>query len=269
MDVMDTTSFDIEVTFNAYSTGGNMQTGILSGTNYNFNTPPVRTGWGGEIITSYNQPEVINGVRVAFQDTSKNAFAPMEVVILVNSVEVASQQFTVDAGNMGTFQEVLLYPQIQLQPGDVVDYLVVDFDAEGRFIESGTDAYHIGLLVTYDGSNVMSGPFLEAPAAMEMITAPGFVSIEENESAINSLDQNIPNPFDNNTIIKYTLGSNEIVSFEVIDVTGKVVKTIELGSQGSGQHQIEMNANEFNKGIYFYTLTAGDSRMTKKMVVTK
>ncbi len=268
MDLMDTATFQIEVTDNEYSTGGSVQTGIQSGTNWVWNTPPVRVGFGGEVImTAAN--EVINGVSTVFQDTSLNAFAPMEVVILVNGTEVATKQFTVDGANMGTPQVVYLDNQVQLQAGDVVDYLVVDSDAEGRFVESGTDAYHIGLLVTYDGSNVMSGPFLEAPAMMSMITAEGFVSVDENEGSINTLAQNWPNPFDNNTMIKFTLANNEMCSFEVVDVTGKVVKSIDLGSRGAGQHQIELNANEFNKGIYFYTLTAGDSKMTKKMVVTK
>lgn len=268
MDIMDTATFEIEVTSNEYSTGGSVQTGIQSGTNWNWNTQPVRVGFGGEIVTTYSD-EVINGVAVVFQDTSKNAFAPMEVVILVNNTEVATKQFTVDGAAMGVPQVVFLDNQVQLTAGDVVDYLVVDSDAEGRILESGTDAYHIGLLVTYDGSNVMSGPYLEAPAMISMLTEPGFVSVDENEGSINSLGQNWPNPFDNNTMIKFTLAQNQMCSFEVVDVTGKVVKTIDLGSRGAGQHQIELNANEFNKGIYFYSLTAGDSKMTKKMVVTK
>lgn len=276
MELMDTATFEIEVTEETwaglpageYSTGGSTQTGIQSGTNWVWNTQPVRVGFGGEIITTAAN-EVINAVRVVFQDTSLNAFAPMEVVILVNGTEVATKTFTVDGNNMGTVQEVMLDNQVQLSAGDVVDYLVVDQDAQGRFIESGTDAYHIGLLVTYDGSNVMSGPFLEAPIIASMVTAEGFVSVDENESAINSLGQNWPNPFDNNTMIKFTLANSEMCSFEVVDITGKIVKSIDLGSRGAGQHQIELNANEFNKGIYFYTLTAGDSKMTKKMIVTK
>ncbi|MCB0476533.1 MAG: T9SS type A sorting domain-containing protein [Crocinitomicaceae bacterium] len=268
MDLMDSATFTIEVTEDEYSTGGSVQTGIQSGTNWNWTTQPVRVGFGGEIITTAAN-EAINGVRVVFQDTSKNAFAPMEVVILVNGTEVATKQFTVDGNNMGVPQYVQLDAQVQLSAGDVVDFLVVDSDAEGRFIESGTDAYHIGLLVTYDGSNVMSGPYLEAPAMIGMVTWEGMVSVDENESSINTLGQNWPNPFDNNTTIKFTLANSEMCSFEVVDVTGKVVKTIDLGSRGAGQHQIELNANEFNKGIYFYTLTAGANKMTKKMVVTK
>jgi len=96
------------------------------------------------------------------------------------------------------------------------------------------------------------------------------VSTDENEALNNNtLKQNIPNPFNANTVINYSLTSNQRVSFEVVDVTGKLVKTMNLGSQGAGNHQIQLNASEFNKGIYFYTLTTGDVRMTKKMVVNK
>jgi hypothetical protein len=268
MNLMDTATFSIEVTQEEYSTGGSNQTGIQSGSNWVWTTPPVRVGFGGEIITTAAS-EVINGVSVVFQDTSLNAFAPMEVVLLVDGVEVATKTFTVDGANMGVSQYVALDAPIQLAAGQVVDYLVVDNDATARFIESGTDAYHIGLLVTYDGANVMSGPFLEAPAMISMHTQEGGLSVDENSTEINSLGQNMPNPFDNNTIIKYNLASNQMVSFEVVDITGKIVKSMDLGLNSAGQNQIELNANDFNKGIYFYTLTAGNSKMTKKMIVTK
>lgn len=269
MDLMDTATFNIAVTSDAYSTGGDTRTGILSGTNWNWNTQPVRVGFGGEIFTSYTGPneEYITGMRVIFQDTTLNAFAPMEVVINVNGLEY-TKSFSVDNALMGSWQSITLDAPIKILPGQVVDYLIVDQDAKGRFWASGTDAYHIGLMVTYDGQNVMSGPYLEAPAAMEMVT-DNTSSISENTSVINSLGQNIPNPFNNSTIINFSLTSNEMVSFEVVDVTGKVVKSMALGFQGVGSHTIELNANEFNKGIYFYSLTAGDSKMTKKMVVSK
>lgn len=270
MDVMDTATFDISVTQNAYSTGGDVQTGILSGTNWDWTLQPQRIGFGGEIIHNYPYLNYgIFGVNVAFQDTSINAFAPMEVVIMVNGDEVRNQGFTVDGSVLGSFQYVDLSSNIvALNPHDIVDYLVVDSDGIGRFIESGTDAYHIGIIATYDGTNTMTGPYLANPAKMEMIV-DFFGGISEQNNNISSLEQNIPNPFGNITIIKYQLKGNDQIQLEIRDVAGKLIKYMDLGQKQGGAHQIELNAFEFGEGIYFYTLIAGDSKMTKKMVITK
>ncbi|MCB0476531.1 MAG: T9SS type A sorting domain-containing protein [Crocinitomicaceae bacterium] len=276
MCIMDTMEVEIEVTQDAYSTGGSTITGVQSGSNWVWQTPPVRVGFGGEVISTCSTTETIVGIRVAFQDTSINNQVPMEAIILVNGTQVASELFTVDPSFYGARQPVAFTTPVVINSGDVVDYLIVDNDGEARFLEGAQYQNVIGLLVTFDGSSTMSGPYLEAPIIAEMVVCEdtancAFLGVKDliQSDKISSLDQNIPNPFDQNTRINFNLKSNEPCTFTIRDLAGKVVKEMELGIQSAGQNQIQLDANEFSEGVYFYTLTAGGESLTKKMVVVK
>lgn len=90
------------------------------------------------------------------------------------------------------------------------------------------------------------------------------------ENAANNgtaLFQNEPNPFNRTTTIRYTLASSENVKMTIHDVTGRIVKTVNEGNVGAGSHSLVLDASEFNKGVYFYTLTVGGKSMTKRMVI--
>ncbi len=91
---------------------------------------------------------------------------------------------------------------------------------------------------------------------------------EEIENGI-GLSQNKPNPFSGVTTITYSLEESANVSFEVVDITGKVVYTSNEGNRAAGQYNIELNGKDFAAGAYYYSLTANDKRVTKKMMITK
>jgi hypothetical protein len=84
-----------------------------------------------------------------------------------------------------------------------------------------------------------------------------------------TLGQNMPNPFTNTSVINYTLTSTEDITFEIVDMTGKVVKVIREGVRTAGSYAITINANELSEGVYFYSMTNGTTKITKSMVVTK
>jgi hypothetical protein len=83
------------------------------------------------------------------------------------------------------------------------------------------------------------------------------------------LQQNMPNPFSDETTISYNLTTAKSMAFEVTDVTGKVVMSENFGTQAIGAHQIQLDAERFESGVYYYSLISGTERITKKMVVSK
>jgi hypothetical protein len=95
------------------------------------------------------------------------------------------------------------------------------------------------------------------------------VNVEDNADLITNLQQNAPNPFNTNTVINYNLAASAPVTFTVTDLSGKVVVSQNYGKVMNGPHTIELNANQFESGVYYYTLTAGGSTSTRKMVVAK
>jgi len=98
---------------------------------------------------------------------------------------------------------------------------------------------------------------------------PAFNSVNDYTSSNFSLEQNVPNPTNGLSTIAYELNTAMNVSFEITDVTGKIIETKSLGSQTSGNHSLEINVANYSKGVYFYTMIAGNEKLTKRMIVTK
>jgi hypothetical protein len=50
-------------------------------------------------------------------------------------------------------------------------------------------------------------------------------------------------------------------------VAGAKVMEISEGVKAAGTHTIQLNASDLTSGVYYYTITAGNSQITKKMIV--
>ena len=96
-----------------------------------------------------------------------------------------------------------------------------------------------------------------------------FISIQERSNTKAFLSQNMPNPFNENTKIVIELDEQKEITFEIFDITGKVVKHLDLGSMGMGRHELNINADGFRNGIYYYSIFNEEFKITKKMVLQK
>ena len=92
--------------------------------------------------------------------------------------------------------------------------------------------------------------------------------IEDGSNKGLQLEQNMPNPAFGNTVIPFSLPANGSIKFEVVDIVGQVVYTFE-GDRTAGKNTIEIDANKLTDGVYFYTLTYNEQRLTRKLVVSK
>ena len=89
-----------------------------------------------------------------------------------------------------------------------------------------------------------------------------------------SLEQNFPNPFNPTTKIRYTVGdayyaSPTRVLLRIYDILGSEVATLVNEVKPAGSYEIVFNASQLASGVYFYSLNAGEFKMTKKMVLVK
>ena len=90
---------------------------------------------------------------------------------------------------------------------------------------------------------------------------------------------NYPNPFNPETWIPFRLAEDAMVVLIIYDMTGAVVRTIEVGHQSTAVYESRDKAiywngrNDFGEqvssGIYFYHLTANDFEATRKMLILK
>jgi hypothetical protein len=84
-----------------------------------------------------------------------------------------------------------------------------------------------------------------------------------------SLEQNVPNPFNNTTNINYTLpGKFTNAQIVIIDQNGKTLKLVSIS--GSGKGTVTIDATTLAAGTYTYSLIV-DGRIisSKQMVLTK
>lgn len=86
-------------------------------------------------------------------------------------------------------------------------------------------------------------------------------------TSLNQLEQNYPNPVTDRTEIVFDLASSSDVVVEITDMTGRVVLQFNEGTKPAGRHSLEVNTQDLQSGVYFYTLKAGNFVDTKRMVV--
>jgi len=93
------------------------------------------------------------------------------------------------------------------------------------------------------------------------------VGIDNNAGNINNVTQNYPNPFQGSTRIDVQLASACTLSLEVTNTLGQRVWSIPAMEGKQGQNSLTIDAKTLQPGLYFYTVYAGDSSVTHKMVV--
>jgi len=103
----------------------------------------------------------------------------------------------------------------------------------------------------------------EAAALKAQITQMDILLSQKNTIVLN---QNIPNPFEENTVITYMIPKNfREAQIIFTSITGEVIKTAEIKQAGKGQ--VNVFAKDISKGVYTYTLIVdGKPIDTKKMV---
>ncbi|MGD8414140.1 MAG: T9SS type A sorting domain-containing protein [Candidatus Latescibacterota bacterium] len=83
------------------------------------------------------------------------------------------------------------------------------------------------------------------------------------------LDQNVPNPFNPDTRIRFELPIDARVLLAVYDVDGREVARLVDGAMGAGPHAVTFEAEHLPSGIYFYRMRFGTATRTRKMVLLK
>lgn len=101
-------------------------------------------------------------------------------------------------------------------------------------------------------------------ADADFVANPGFGERAEN---IATVSQNRPNPFTGTTNIEVNLTKSSDLTIEVISLTGQKVYARNYGKVAVGSHVYSIDASGFSAGIYFYTVTAGNTTVTNKMIV--
>ncbi|MEM7163097.1 MAG: T9SS type A sorting domain-containing protein, partial [Bacteroidota bacterium] len=178
-----------------------------------------------------------------------------------------------DAQGNGTGDEFISYIYLD-DPYEVEEGL----DYYGHFKAYGGDGNEAFIRTSGNSIAQTSFVFIEEDATWFFTTATpmvrlGFANpVSLSDVEINDkvkLGQNVPNPAQEISTIAYELVNAQNVQFEIYDLTGKIVMTMNEGAKPAGVHNIVLNTEDLNSGIYYYSIIIEGERLTRKMVVAK
>ena len=132
-----------------------------------------------------------------------------------------------------------------------------------------------------DRGRIVSGPFQRTVTTGDIRNA--FLSLQLRVGDVQPQDtllaQNFPNPFNPETWIPYQLNKATEVKIAIYDVSGRLVRSLDLGWQPTGSYMTPSSAAYWDgrnavgervaSGIYFYTLQTSDFAATRRMVILK
>ena len=134
----------------------------------------------------------------------------------------------------------------------------------------------------YDDTNrIVSGPFQRTVTTSDIRNA--FLTLQLRVGDVQPQDtllaQNFPNPFNPETWIPYQLSKATEVQIDIYDISGRLVRSLDLGWQPTGSYMTPSSAAYWDgrnavgervaSGIYFYTLQTSDFTATRRMVILK
>jgi hypothetical protein len=99
--------------------------------------------------------------------------------------------------------------------------------------------------------------------------ATGINVVNNNIPSGYALQQNFPNPFNPTTEIEFKVAKAGLTTLRVYDIVGREVSTLVNQSMNPGTFRVKLDATNLATGTYIYTLSSGDARITKKMMLLK
>ena len=101
-----------------------------------------------------------------------------------------------------------------------------------------------------------------------------FGPLEFRLTARFTMYQNVPNPFNPVTKIRFTIPETGHVDLRIYDVTGRLVRTLVDRKLAADNHEVTWDGTNNGgrhvaSGVYFYRIMAGKHRKTRKMVLLR
>jgi hypothetical protein len=192
----------------------------------------------------------------AFQFTMKyNAEALTLVGTEAGIIELTNHQIAVLDADQGMVTAGWgQIESIAVQEEDVLFTLLFSADREGSLAQSLSLNSQATPALLYDGSETEYNLDVEFRAATAI--AGGM-----------ELRQNIPNPFTQETMISFVLPEALQGTFNVYDLSGKVVYT-RTNVFNAGENQLVLRKTDLGStGVYYYELRTNKGSITKKMVL--
>lgn len=145
---------------------------------------------------------------------------------------------------------------------DVKNYLADAYGKNGGISISKSYRYNQS---PASWSTLIAPDFISGPVAYFNISGNSTVGVNELEKLGFELGQNMPNPYNGSSVVRYQLAKDvKSVKFTVTDMMGRVI-TQSTESTTAGVHAI--NLGSYSAGVYYYSLEVDGTAVSKKMIV--
>ena len=78
-----------------------------------------------------------------------------------------------------------------------------------------------------------------------------------------------PNPFNNQTMLSFSLARDSYVELRVFDISGREIAVLAEGNFHAGIHDLNFDASHLATGVYFVQLQAAGFNAVSKLVLMK
>ena len=155
---------------------------------------------------------------------------------------------------------------------DTTIFQDIDVD-DSRFNPEDTRYFYA--VVPVDAIGIMGTPSIDPNGITPIFNPPNIPAAPVQTQLL----QSYPNPFNPDVWIPYELGDDASVSVEIYNISGQLVRTLQVGMQERGRYVSKDKAAFWDgrtqlgeraaSGVYFYLLKAGDYVSMRKMAILK
>jgi hypothetical protein len=261
-DLGRTTAADSNAAMNIWTNAGEYF-------DYNNRIRISRSADGTKIFYSWTDADTNNLLNVysASLGTTYPAYAPNDYPnIFYRGMDVATGLFTpihMNAGvNANSGGYYFYYPtDIAVTTGSGYNLPMTYLDSRAGTYDATTavDVYYI------DDNDIASTEFTQPAYPVCSLT----IGVKEvTGTTVSNVSNSFPNPTSTTAVVKVSLNKAEDITLNVTNSIGQMVSTQTVKGV-AGENQLTIDASSLNSGIYFYTVISGNSKVTRKLTVTK
>ncbi|MBU1935756.1 T9SS type A sorting domain-containing protein [bacterium] len=150
---------------------------------------------------------------------------------------------------------------------------------EGSCTSFGNDGNHFNMSINEGENTVVPDSIADAlydasdhlPVYLDLLVHPTSSPAARNRVIEPNFElfANFPNPFNNQTVIQYSIATPGLIQLQVFDLLGRRVATLANGLQSAGIHKVSFEGAGLASGIYYYSLSINHLSRTRKMLLIR
>jgi hypothetical protein len=166
-----------------------------------------------------------------------------------------------------------VHAALVFKDGSMVHYVNGEKELEGTVNYQVVNSGQTSLGVRMNQVSWFKGAIHSVKVTHDALNPEDFMEIGPNLNIKNakdnpSMSQIIPNPISSFGLLKYQIAESSKVSVKLINIYGVEIANIFEGFKNTGTHELEINCNNLNAGVYFAVINYMNKSSIQKIIVT-